>query len=171
MRAPGRPPAPGEALVRVASAGVNPSDVKAVLGAMPHAVWPRTPGRDYAGTVIEGPAALVGKEVWGSGGELGIRRDGTHAEWLVVPVEHVREKPAAVGLIEAGAVGVPFITAYAGLEDAGGVQARRRGPGVRRQRQGRPGDDPARHHGRGQGVRGRADPEGPIAATPAARSR
>ena len=119
---PGRPPAPGEVLVRVASAGVNPSDVKAVLGAMPHAVWPRTPGRDYAGTVIEGPAALVGKEVWGSGGELGIRRDGTHAEWLVVPVEHVREKPAAVGLIEAGAVGVPFITAYAGLEDAGGVK-------------------------------------------------
>ena len=117
-----RHPGPGEALVRVASAGVNPSDVKAVLGAMPHAVWPRTPGRDYAGTVIEGPAELVGKEVWGSGGELGIRRDGTHAEWLVVPVEHLREKPAAVSLIEAGAVGVPFITAYAGLEDAGGVK-------------------------------------------------
>ena len=118
-----RHPGVGEALVKVASAGVNPSDVKALLGAMPHAVWPRTPGRDYAGTVVEGPAELVGKEVWGSGGELGIRRDGTHAEWLVVPVEHLREKPTSVSLLEAGAVGVPFITAWAGLEDAGGVKA------------------------------------------------
>ncbi len=123
LEAPGRHPESGEALIRVASAGVNPSDVKAVLGAMPHAVWPRTPGRDYAGTVIEGPARLVGKEVWGSGGELGIRRDGTHAEWLVVSAQHVREKPAALSLLEAGAVGVPFITAWAGLEEAGGVKA------------------------------------------------
>jgi NADPH:quinone reductase len=119
---PRRHPRSGEALVKVASAGVNPSDVKAVLGGMPHAVWPRTPGRDYAGTVVEGPAEWVGREVWGSGGELGIRRDGTHAEWLVVPAEHLREKPAAVSLLEAGAIGVPFITAWAGLEDAGGVR-------------------------------------------------
>ena len=112
----------GEALVKVASAGVNPSDVKAVLGAMPHAVWPRTPGRDYAGTVVEGPAELVGKEVWGSGGELGIRRDGTHADLLVIEATHLREKPASVSLLEAGAIGVPFITAWAGLEDAGGVK-------------------------------------------------
>ena len=120
---PRRHPGPDEALVQVASAGVNPSDVKAVLGAMPHAVWPRTPGRDYAGTVIEGPAEWVGKEVWGSGGELGIRRDGTHSELLIVPVAHLREKPAAVSLLEAGAIGVPFITAWTGLEEAGGVRA------------------------------------------------
>ena len=63
---------PFAAIVEIVSAGVNPSDVKAVLGAMPHAVWPRTPGRDYAGIVRQGPAELVGKEVWGSGGELGI---------------------------------------------------------------------------------------------------
>lgn len=77
---PASPPAPGpgQALVGVRAAGVNPSDVKAVLGAMPHAVWPRTPGRDYAGVVVDGPAEWIGKEVWGSGGDLGIRRDGTH---------------------------------------------------------------------------------------------
>ena len=112
----------GEAVVRVASAGVNPSDVKAVLGLMPHAVWPRTPGRDFAGTVVDGPAHLVGKEVWGSGGELGIRRDGTHAEYLLVEVTHLREKPSSITLLEAGAVGVPFITAYEGLKEAGGVK-------------------------------------------------
>ena len=69
----------GAALVEVRSSGVNPSDVKAVMGAMPHALWPRTPGRDYAGVVVDGPKNLLGREVWGSGGELGIRRDGTHA--------------------------------------------------------------------------------------------
>ena len=110
---------PGQCVIEVLSAGVNPSDVKAALGAMPHAVWPRTPGRDYAGVVVDGPAHLIGKEVWGSGGELGIRRNGTHAQYLVVDAVSVREKPTSVSMLEAGAVGVPFITAYEGLRRAG----------------------------------------------------
>ncbi|OLL32303.1 oxidoreductase [Burkholderia sp. SRS-W-2-2016] len=115
------PPAlkPGQLLIEVNSAAVNPSDVKAALGLMPHAVWPRVPGRDYAGTVLEGPAEWLGKQVWGSGGELGIRRDGSHAKYLVVDEAGVREKPAAVPLLEAGGVGVPFVTAYEGLRRAG----------------------------------------------------
>jgi len=56
----------GEALVRVVAAGVNPSDVKAALSLMPQAVWLRTPGRDFAGTVIDGPTEWVGHKVWGS---------------------------------------------------------------------------------------------------------
>ena len=112
-------PGPGQLVVEVKSAGVNPSDVKATLGMMPHAVWPRTPGRDYAGVVIDGPREWIGREVWGSGGELGIRRDGTHASHLVVDVAAVREKPNGIPLLEAGAVGVPFITAYEGLRRAG----------------------------------------------------
>jgi NADPH:quinone reductase-like Zn-dependent oxidoreductase len=48
-------PGTGQVLIQVRYAGVNPSDVKAVLGAMPHAIWPRTPGRDYAGVVVAGP--------------------------------------------------------------------------------------------------------------------
>ena len=46
---------PDEVLVEVHAAGVNPSDVKAALGLMPYAVFPRTPGRDFAGTVLAGP--------------------------------------------------------------------------------------------------------------------
>src|ERR1700752_2055193 len=110
---------PGQLVVEVRSAGVNPSDVKATLGMMPHAVWPRTPGRDYAGVVIDGPREWIGREVWGSGGELGIRRDGTHASHLVGDVAAVREKPNGIPLLEAGALGVPFITAYEGLRRAG----------------------------------------------------
>lgn len=112
----------GQCLIEVKAAGVNPSDVKATLGLMPHAVWPRTPGRDYAGIVRDGPPELIGKEVWGSGGELGIARDGTHARYLVVDAAAVREKPSTISLPEAGAIGVPFITAYEGLREAGGVR-------------------------------------------------
>jgi NADPH:quinone reductase-like Zn-dependent oxidoreductase len=112
----------GNVVIEIAAAGVNPSDVKAVLGAMPQAIWPRTPGRDYSGVVVDGPADLVGKEVWGSGGELGIRRDGTHARHLVIDAACVRVKPSNLSLREAGAVGVPFITAYEGLREGGGVR-------------------------------------------------
>ncbi|MDP3084561.1 MAG: zinc-binding alcohol dehydrogenase family protein [Rubrivivax sp.] len=110
---------PGEALVRVHAAAVNPSDVKAALGLMPQAVWPRTPGRDFAGTVVEGPAAWIGREVWGSGGDLGITRDGSHAGWLALPVAALRDKPARLSFDEAGSIGVPFVTAYEGFRRSG----------------------------------------------------
>ena len=82
-----------ELLIEVKAAAVNPSDVKAATGLMPYAVFPRTPGRDYAGVVIEGPKGWTGREVFGSSGDLGIRRDGTHATHLVVEVDAVRAKP------------------------------------------------------------------------------
>ena len=82
-----------ELLIEVKAAAVNPSDVKAAIGLMPYAVFPRTPGRDYAGIVIDGPADRIGREVFGSSGDLGIRRDGTHATHLVVETEAVVEKP------------------------------------------------------------------------------
>lgn len=115
-------PGPGQVLLEIAAAGVNPSDVKASLGHMPHAVWPRTPGRDFAGTVRAGPPNMVGMEVWGGGGELGITQDGSHARWMVLDEKAVRRKPANLTMEEAGAIGVPFITAYEGLREAGGAQ-------------------------------------------------
>lgn len=110
---------PGDVLVEIAAAGVNPSDVKAALGLMPYAVFPRTPGRDFSGIVIDGPANLLGKPVFGSSGDLGIRRDGTHATHLVVEADAVVEKPDGVTLDEAAGIGVPFVTALEGLRRAG----------------------------------------------------
>ncbi len=112
-------PAEGSALVQIAAAAVNPSDVKAGLGLMPYAVFPRTTGRDFAGTVLAGPQALVGREVFGSSGDLGIRRDGTHATHLVVEADALVIKPAGVTLEEAAGIGVPFVTAAEGLRRAG----------------------------------------------------
>ena len=115
-------PGPGQVLVEIISAAVNPSDVKAALGHMPQAIWPRTPGRDFAGIVREGPAHLVDLEIWGSGGELGISRDGSHARWMVLDQHAVRRKPAALSMDEASAIGVPFVTASEGFREAGGAK-------------------------------------------------
>ncbi|UZE50658.1 quinone oxidoreductase family protein [Rhodopseudomonas sp. P2A-2r] len=110
---------PSDALVEIKAAAINPSDAKATLGLMPHAVFPRTPGRDFAGVVIDGPAELIGKEVFGSSGELGIRRDGTHATHLVVEASALVEKPANISLAEAAGIGVPFVTAQEGFRRTG----------------------------------------------------
>jgi NADPH2:quinone reductase len=111
-------PQAGEAVVEVHAAAVNPSDVKAALGMMPHARWPRTPGRDFAGRVIAGPAEWIGVDVWGTGGDLGVTRDGTHSRYLVLPADALSRKPDSVSIAAAATVGVPFITANEGLRRA-----------------------------------------------------
>ena len=110
---------PDDAVVEIRAAGVNPSDVKAATGLMPYAVFPRTPGRDFAGVVIDGPSEWIGREVFGSSGDLGIRRDGTHATHLLVEAAALVEKPASISMDEAAGIGVPFVTAIEGFRRAG----------------------------------------------------
>jgi NADPH:quinone reductase-like Zn-dependent oxidoreductase len=69
--------------------------------------------------VRDGPAEMVGRAVFGSGGDLGITRDGSHATYLVLPQDAAVELPAGMTLAEAGAVGVPFVTAQEGFRRAG----------------------------------------------------
>jgi NADPH2:quinone reductase len=108
-----------EVLIEINAAAVNPSDVKAATGLMPYAVFPRTPGRDYAGVVLDGPAEWIGREVFGSSGDLGIRRDGSHATHLAVEAEALVEKPKNLSWEEAAGIGVPFVTAMEGFRRAG----------------------------------------------------
>jgi NADPH:quinone reductase len=105
----------GEAKIRIAAACINPSDVKNVQGKMAATKLPRTPGRDFAGVVVEGPADVIGREVWGSGGDTGVTRDGSHAELLVIPAAAAAPKPHKLSFEEAACVGVNFLTAYQGL--------------------------------------------------------
>ena len=109
---------PDDVVVEVKAAGVNPSDVKAATGLMPYAVFPRTPGRDFAGVVVDGPAEWLGREVFGSSGDLGIRRDGTHATHVIVEAAALVDKPAAISMEETAGIGVPFVTAMEGLRRA-----------------------------------------------------
>jgi NADPH:quinone reductase len=110
---------PADVLVEVRAAAINPSDAKAAIGMMPYAVFPRTPGRDFAGVVVDGPAEWLGREVFGSSGDLGIRRDGTHATHLVVEAEALVAKPASVSFEQAAGIGVPFVTAQEGFRRSG----------------------------------------------------
>jgi len=114
---------PGDVLVRVEAAGINPSDIVSVEGRFPHAALPRIVGRDFAGVVVEGPQELLGCKVWGSGGDLGIERDGTHAEYLAIPRQAVALRPASLSAEEAATVGVPFIAAYSALVTLAGVES------------------------------------------------
>src|SRR6476620_5054422 len=110
---------PQDVIVEIKAAGVNPSDVKAATGLMPYAVFPRTPGGDFAGVVVDGPSEWLGREVCGSSGDLGIRRDGTHATHLVVEAAALVEKPGHISMDEAAGIGVPFVTAIEGFRRAG----------------------------------------------------
>jgi len=113
---------PGEVLVQVKAAAINPSDIKNVLGAMHETTLPRTPGRDFSGVVMSGPSALVGKSVFGSGGNLGIGRDGSHAEFMVVPRDVVLPMPEGFTFDQSAAIGVAYITAWAALIKAAELQ-------------------------------------------------
>jgi NADPH:quinone reductase len=120
---PAPSPGDGEALVRIEAASINPSDVKNVQGLMEQTTLPRTPGRDFAGVVEVGPASWIGVEVWGSGGDAGFTRDGSHAQYIAVPAASLRRRPATLNLDQAASVGVNFITAWTGLIEAAGLQA------------------------------------------------
>ena len=110
---------PDEVVVAIEAAGVNPSDVKAATGLMPYAVFPRTPGRDFSGVVVDGPREWMGKAVFGTSGDLGIRRDGTHASHLVVETAALVEAPPTISMDEAAGIGVPFVTAIEGFRRSG----------------------------------------------------
>lgn len=107
--------ADGHVVVRVAAAAINRSDVLNVRG-LPVTTFPRVPGRDFAGTVVDGPDRLVGRRVWGTGsGDLGFRTHGTHAEFVTLPAAAVVETPAGWSPEEAGASGLAYVAAEAAL--------------------------------------------------------
>ncbi|ROL82617.1 oxidoreductase [Pseudomonas protegens] len=120
-------PVPGadQVRVRIRAAGLNPSDVKNVLGRFPYTTLPRIPGRDFAGVVEQGPAELLGLEVWGTGRELGFFADGSHAQYVVLSARGVAPKPRVLSFAQAASLGVPYTTAWDALERSGVVTGTR----------------------------------------------
>jgi NADPH:quinone reductase-like Zn-dependent oxidoreductase len=114
--------AAGEVLVRVRAAAINPSDVKNVQGKMHQTTVPRIPGRDFAGVVVGGSDELSGQSVFGSGGNLGFGRDGSHAEYVVVPANAVLPLPSNLSFEQAAGIGVAYLTAWAALVNAARIQ-------------------------------------------------
>jgi NADPH:quinone reductase len=110
-------------LVRVEAASINPSDVKNVRGVMRQTTLPRVPGRDYAGVVERGPQAWMGVKVWGTGGDVGFTRDGTHAQKVSVPVLSLRRMPGTLSFDAAACIGVNFVTAWCAVVEAAALRA------------------------------------------------
>jgi NADPH2:quinone reductase len=129
-----REPGPGEALVRLHRAGVNPTDWKARQGTGENRPVdpPQSPGQDGAGVV---EAVGAGVEVAWEGVRVWIweaayqRPEGTAQEWAVVPAAHLVLLPDAASFDLGASLGVPFVTAHRCLTVAE-HGPRRLGPGT-----------------------------------------
>jgi NADPH:quinone reductase len=121
-------PGPGEVRVKLAVAGVNPTDWKSRSGATGAVNFDfQVPGQDGAGVVDEigeGVAKVwVGERVW-----IYLtayeRQWGTAAEYTVVPVSRV--VPLGDASFDLGAsLGVPALTAYHCLRADGPIEGKR----------------------------------------------
>ncbi|MUL85496.1 MULTISPECIES: NADP-dependent oxidoreductase [unclassified Mycolicibacterium] len=110
-------PAPGEVLVRVRAAGINPGEAMIRRGALHDrfpATFPSGQGSDLAGVVAEiGPGATefqLGDEVLGFTTER-----SSHAEYVTVPATQLGAKPPALPWEVAGSLYVAGSTAYAAV--------------------------------------------------------
>src|SRR5258708_24748063 len=91
---------PGEVRVKLATSGVNPSDVKSRLGATRKIAFPRViPHSDGAGEIDrvgDGvPASRIGERVWTWNGQWK-RPFGTCAEYIVLPADLAGPLPAHI---------------------------------------------------------------------------
>ncbi|KUN69784.1 NADPH:quinone reductase [Streptomyces canus] len=110
-------PGPGEVLVRVGGAGVNPGDAVLRSGRVPDLVTlPWTPGNDVAGTVERVGAGVTrfvpGDEVYGM---LPVSPRGAYAEYTAAPAAALAPKPKNLDFAQAAAVPLVAITAWQAL--------------------------------------------------------
>jgi NADPH:quinone reductase-like Zn-dependent oxidoreductase len=108
---------PGQVLVQVKAAGINPGEAKIRDGLM-HSRWPATfpsgQGSDLAGIVAEtGPGVTgvtPGDEVIGW-----TDNRASQAQYVIVEAEHLTPKPPQIPWEVAGALFVAGVTAYAAV--------------------------------------------------------
>lgn len=114
-------PGPGQVLVRVAAAGVNPYETYIRAGTyadLPE--LPYTPGSDGAGTVA---AAGPGVKAFKPGDRVYVAKNlsGTYAEYALALEEQVHPLPEQVSFAQGAALWVPYGTAYHALVHQGGA--------------------------------------------------
>ncbi len=103
-------PGPGECLVELAFAGVNPVDRYEALGRVnPEAPLPRTLGTEASGFVRRGGRV---RRVFLNRFSLARQADGLWASHVVAREDKLIELPAGVGLEQAAVVGVAGVTAW-----------------------------------------------------------
>ena len=121
--------AAGEVRVRLASSGVNPSDVKSRAGvrnktlAFPLIV-PHSDGAgviDQVGSGVD--PARVGERVW-VWNAAWQRPMGTAAQFVVLPAQQAVKLPDAVDFAAGACLGIPALTAYHAVATGGGVSGK-----------------------------------------------
>lgn len=125
--APRPEPGPGELLIRVHAAGVNPVDWKVRQGFAKERLkykMPFIPGWDVSGVIEStGPAVTrlkPGDQVYS---RPDISRDGAYAEYIVVKESEVALKPRSIDHINAAAIPLAALTAWQSLFDAAKLAA------------------------------------------------
>jgi zinc-binding alcohol dehydrogenase/oxidoreductase len=138
---PAPSPAAGEAVVALKAAALNRRDYWITQGMYPGIMLPVVLGSDGAGVVASVgtnvDAAWQGREViidpgldWGDSEAaqstkfhiLGLPRDGTFADQVVVPATQLHDKPLHLTWQEAAALPLAGVTAYRALFSQGGLQ-------------------------------------------------
>jgi NADPH:quinone reductase-like Zn-dependent oxidoreductase len=109
---------PGEVLIRVRSASVNPVDWKVVAGyldPMMNVELPAIPGWDVSGVVeavgFDTPEFKVGDEVMAYARKDWVK-GGTYAELVAAPVRTVARKPESLDWHQAAGLPLAGLTAY-----------------------------------------------------------
>lgn len=121
-------PGPGQILVAVHAAGLNPTDFKhrALRIFLPSP--PLTLGWDVSGTVVETGYGVTlfrpGDEVFGM---LPYPHGaGSHAEYVTGPARAFAAKPAGIDHVQAAALPLAALTAWQALVDTAGLRAGQR---------------------------------------------
>jgi NADPH2:quinone reductase len=114
---------PGEVRVKLATSGVNPSDVKSRQGSTRKISWPRLiPHSDGAGVIDqvgEGIAkSRLGERAWVWNGQWK-RAFGTAAEYIALPAAQAVKLPDNVGFEAGACLGIPAMTAIHAVTLAG----------------------------------------------------
>ena len=110
-------PGPGEVLVKLATTGVNPSDVKKRAGAFPNLlddglVIPHSDGAGVIEAVGEGvDAGRVGERVFVYQAQYG-RRLGTAAEYVALDAARAPRLPDNTSFEVGACIGIPIMTAH-----------------------------------------------------------
>ena len=78
---------------------------------------------ESTGLVIVRGAGKAGEKVWGTGGDIGFTRDGSHAEFILLPAAAVTPKPPALSMEAAGSAGVTFVTAWSAMITAANISS------------------------------------------------
>jgi NADPH:quinone reductase-like Zn-dependent oxidoreductase len=110
-------PGPGQALVRVKAASINPGEAKirdGLLHSRFPAVFPSGEGSDFAGIVTQTGPDVTG---FAAGDEIIGFTDNrsSHAEYVLADAENLTAKPPAVPWEVAGSLFVAGATAYAAV--------------------------------------------------------